>query len=136
MLAPLFHAWERYLASTSKDRKVRPFDWGLEWLALNGQDSSAADAHVERWVAEIMSDTRAFFSAPPTRDYDFQPASADAHKGEAGTLRFPTAYVTPHPENNTVHARWFPSGPARKRGRAVVVLPQYGHLPTELRSPG
>ena len=72
MFAPLFHAWERYLASISKDRKVRPFEWGLDWLSPNGQDSSAPGEHVERWVAEVMSDTRRFFHTPPTSDYDFQ----------------------------------------------------------------
>jgi dienelactone hydrolase len=138
MFAPLFHAWERYLASISKDRKVRPFEWGLDWLSTNGQESSAPDEHVDRWVADVMADTRAFFHTPPTSDYDFQALSAAAHKGDAGTLRFPSALVTPHPENNLVQARWFPSGrfrsgPARSPGRAVVVLPQWnsdrgGHI--------
>ena len=138
MFAPIFHAWERYLASISKDRKVRPFEWGLDWLSQNGQDSSAAGERVERWIAEVMSDTGEFFHAPPTRDYDFQVTSAGAHREEAGTLRFPSAFVTPHAANNVVHARWFPSGrspsgPVRAPGRAVVVLPQWnsdrdGHI--------
>jgi hypothetical protein len=77
MLAPLFHAWERYLASISKDRKVRPFEWGLDWLSPNGHDSSSPGEHVEKWVTTVMSDSRAFFDAPPTGDYDFRPASPD-----------------------------------------------------------
>jgi dienelactone hydrolase len=144
MLGPLFHAWERYLASIAKDRKVRPFEWGLEWLSPNGREGAVnPEEHLQRWVADVMSDTRAFFHAPPTREYDFEPAPAGSHKGEAGTLRFPSAFVTPHPENNTVRARWFPAGsfssagrvprPARGSGagggigpaRAVVVLPQW-----------
>ena len=32
MLQALFHAWERRLASTTKDRIVRPFEWGLDWM--------------------------------------------------------------------------------------------------------
>ena len=32
MLQAFFHAWERRLASVTKDRVVRPFDWGLEWI--------------------------------------------------------------------------------------------------------
>jgi dienelactone hydrolase len=132
MLAPLFHAWERHLAAISKDRKVRPFDWGLEWLSPNGRGTSAAAEHVDRWVAGIMSDTHGFFSAPPTGDYDIQPPSAGAHQGETAVLRFPSAYVTPHQKNNTVHARWFPSA-AGTPGRAVVILPQWnsdrgGHI--------
>jgi len=150
MLAPLFHAWERYLASIAKDRKVRPFEWGLEWLSPNGEGAANPEAsseanpeeHLQRWVADVMSDTRAFFHAPPTREYDFEPAPAGSHKEEAGTVRFPSAFVTPHPENNTVYARWFPAGsrsytgrvprsayvgrvPRSGPARAVVVLPQW-----------
>src|SRR5687767_6536099 len=133
MFAPLFHAWERYLAALAKDRKVRPFEWGLDWLSPNGEDSAAADRHVRQWVADVMTDTRSFFHAPPTQDYDFSPVTSGGQKGEAGTLRFPSAFVTQHPENNTVYARWFPSGSARRPGRAVVVLPQWnsdreGHI--------
>ena len=131
MFAPLFHAWERRLASSSKDRKVRPFDWGLDWLSSNGSDSPAAADHVDRWVADVMADTQTFFSAPPTRDYDLS-TPAGVHP-EGGLLRFPSAYVTPHAENNTVHARWFPSSSRGGPARAVVVLPQWnsdrgGHI--------
>jgi dienelactone hydrolase len=124
MFAPFFHAWERHLASISKDRKVRPFDWGLDWLSSNGHLGPAAAEHVDRWVAEVMSDTQAFFTAPPTRDYEFAP-SGRAGSGERGTLRFPSAYSTPHPENNTVHARWFPAATTGTPGRAVLLLPQW-----------
>ena len=61
-----------------------------------------------------MADTQAFFTPPP------RPASRSRTRrrtgrraGEAGTLRFPSALTTPHPENNTVVARWFPSKAAR-----------------------
>ncbi len=32
MLSLFFHNWERRLADVSKDRIVRPFEWGLDWL--------------------------------------------------------------------------------------------------------
>ena len=118
MIARLFHAWEHRLASATKDRVVRPFDWGAEWLSTNGHTSGtsrAADAQVAQWVDEIMRDTRAFFEAPPTRDYEFDEASS--------LLTFPSALVTPHAENNIVRARWFPA--TRDQGRAIVVLPQW-----------
>jgi hypothetical protein len=53
MLQLLFHAWERRLASVTKDRIVRPFEWGLDWMPQNGHpidhriDTSAA----VRWPA-------------------------------------------------------------------------------------
>lgn len=140
LIAPLFHAWERRLASVSKDRRVRPFEWGLEWISANGHVVLGPEDRVRTWVAEVMSDTGAFFDAPPTSDYRFEQAPfMERRRGEAGTLRFPSGLLTPHAENNTVEARWFPSpgeppvGEQGPRGRAVVVLPQWnsdaeGHI--------
>ncbi len=126
-----FHAWERRLASVTKDRVVRPFEWGTEWLSPNGHDSSSPRERVERWVDEVMLDTPAFFHAPETRHYQFDAADAERQlKGEAGTLRFESALTTPHDVNNVVVGRWFPSADKK---RAVVVLPQWnsdseGHI--------
>ena len=174
MLQRIFHAWEHRLASATKDRVVRPFDWGTEWLSsdhlpgrINGTgptyDSpratpwagqpapdlrrddggpvqAPADLRVEQWVDDVMRDTDTFFAIPETREFEFEAAPAERRaKGEAGTLRFPSAYESPHPENNTVVGRWFPAegeppaGVAGARGRAVVVLPQWnsdaeGHI--------
>ena len=126
MLGPFFHAWERRLAAISKDRVVRPFDWGTDWLSPNGHEQGTPDEAIERWVDEVMRDSTGFFETPETRDYELEPASAEHRlKGEAGTLRFPSALTTPHPANNTVVARWFPSGGKR----AVVVLPQWNSDP-------
>jgi hypothetical protein len=140
LLAAFFHAWERRLASVSKDRVVRPFEWGLGWISPNGHEHADPSVRLEHWVDEVMRDSQAFFTAPPSSDFEFTDATADLRRqGEAGTLRFPSAFVTPHPENNTVVGRWFPSkgeprpGVRDGRGRAVVVLPQWnsdagGHI--------
>ena len=137
MLAPLFHAWERHLVSVSKDRVVRPFEWGLDWIAPNGGAPGDPDALIGRWVDEVMRDTDAFYHVGPTSDFEFTQAPEELRgRGEAGTLRFPSPMVTPHPDNNVVVARWFPAPseappcarPVRAdsaRGRAVVVLPQW-----------
>ncbi len=131
MLASFFHAWERRLASVTKDRVVRPFEWGVDWLSPNGHEDTTPDTQVERWVNQAMGDSHAFFTPPPTSDFHFEPASAEVQRtGEAGTLRFPSAFTSPHPQNNTVTARWFPS---REATRAVVVLSQWnsdgeGHI--------
>ena len=119
MIESFFHAWERRLASITKDRVVRPFEWGLDWIPSNGHDSRAPAERVLRWVDEVMADTNAFFDVPVTRDYEFDAASS--------TLRFPSALSTPHLSNNTVVARWFP---AERRGRAVLVLPQWNANPS------
>jgi dienelactone hydrolase len=139
VIAPFFHAWERRLASVSKDRVVRPFEWGVDWIPANGHHGDAA-AMLDQWVEEVMHDSQGFFTAPPTSDFEFAAARPDTPgSGDAGTLRFPSAHVTPHAENNIVTARWFPAkdepppGVTRGRGRAVLVLPQWnsdagGHI--------
>jgi hypothetical protein len=117
MLQTVFHAWERRLADATKDRVVRPFEWGLEWVPRNGHSTAAADADVLRdWVAHVMQDTDAFFTPPPTDAFTLRPDR------DGDTLMFPSAYVTPHEANNTVHCRYFPVAGSRA---AVVVLPQW-----------
>jgi hypothetical protein len=89
---------------------------------------------VRAWVETVMQDTPRFFTAPPTTDYALAPAAPEAAaKGDGGTLTFPSAFPSPHPENNTVHARWFPAKgwealPPAKR-KAVVVMPQWNAGP-------
>src|SRR5436190_17332973 len=130
MLQVLFHAWERHLADVTKDRVVRPFDWGLDWIPTNGHRPDAKPAHViGDWVSGVMADTDAFFTPPPTTDYTLRRA------GECDLLTFPSALDTPHAANNTVYARYFP---ARRDGlqvvpkgsrAAVLVMPQWNSDP-------
>ncbi len=133
MLAPIFHAWERHLASVTKDRVVRPFEWGENWMEDGlgpGRMPGTGEAAVRAWVDAVMADTPAFFTAPPTSAYTLTPAPPEeAAKGDGGTLTFPSAFTSPHPENNTVSARWFPAKgwealPPEQR-KAVVVMPQW-----------
>ncbi len=125
MLQPFFHAWERYLASVSKDRVVRPFEWGLDWLPPNGLPPSASpERALADWVGRVMEDTDAFFTPGPTDDYTLSAPGSDGHR----TLSFPSAFTTPHPENNTVYCRLVPAA-ASGRTAAVLVLPQWNADP-------
>lgn len=80
-----------------------------------------------------MRDSPSFFALPSEPEFTFTESTPEVREtGEAGRLTFQTAYPTPHAENNTVHARWFPAAgeapvgtPSASRGRAVVVLPQW-----------
>jgi hypothetical protein len=141
MLQAFFHAWERRLASVTKDRVVRPFEWGLEWVPQNGHRADAAANIVGDWIAHVMADTDAFFTPAPTDEYTLAKGS------EGDLLTFPSAFDTPHRENNVVYARYFSArgvngasdaarGVSRanrhdaERGRAaVLVLPQWNADP-------
>ena len=104
--------WEYKLASRDTNRVVRPFEWGEEWLVdghRNGDASTAILDFVDRAVA--ASDR--FFDYESPRDYRLH----------NGTLTFSSAVRSPYPENNTVHADFFPA--ALDRRRAVLVLPQF-----------
>ena len=124
MLQAFFHAWERRLSNVTKDRVVRPFDWGLDWIPENGQPAGEPRAAIDGYVASVMADTDAFFTPPPTTDYTLTPAA------DGDLLTFPSALVTPHESNNTVRARFFP---ANNPKAAVLVMPQWnsdegGHI--------
>src|SRR5689334_10992879 len=104
MVEQIFHAWERRLASVTTNRVVRPFEWGLDWIPANGSSHQPASMQLAEWVGTVMRDTDSFFAPPPTTDYRLGPAADDGER----LLTFPTAFPTPHGENNTVYARLFP----------------------------
>jgi hypothetical protein len=131
MIARVFHAWEARLASVTTDRVVRPFEWGLDWLPGDHDPAASPRDAVLAWAADAMADSDRFFTPAPTADYEFtrDTIGTASDRGD-GLLRFPSAIETPHPENNTVSARYFPArisrrGSARTSRRAVVVLPQW-----------
>ncbi len=104
--------WEYDLATKDTNRQVRPFDWGLEWMdgvAANGDTRKS----VHNWVRRAVSESDGYYDAPPINDYRL----------EDGVLRFTSAIRSPYPENNLVHADFFPA--EKDEGRAVVVLPQW-----------
>lgn len=134
MLQTIFHAWERRLAAATTNRIVRPFEWGLDWTPGVSVGTDAPAAALNAWVSEVMTDTDAFFTPAPTRDYTLGPPAADGER----LLTFPSALATPHPENNIVYARLFapklvPGATAPDRRAAVLVMPQWnsdtgGHI--------
>jgi hypothetical protein len=114
LLTRVFHRWERRLAAAAEGRTVRPFEWGLEWVP--GLEPGAGDPapRLVAWAEGTLRDTDAFFSVEPA-DYSV----------DGDWLSYRSAVVTPHPENNTVHARFFPSAARGGMRRAVLVMPQW-----------
>ena len=113
MLQAIFHAWEHRLASVTKDRVVRPFEWGLDWIPDYGHLAGVqpVDA-IGDYVSRVMADTDAFFTPPPTTAYTRQPAA------DGDLLTFPSALTTPHESNNTVRCRYFRAKPGKNGARS------------------
>jgi len=112
--------WENDLATRDKNRVVRPFEWGLDWLdgvTPNGDPNAALRDYAKR---SITGSDRYFAYRTP-EDFELQ----------GSHLTFTSALSSHHVENNTVHGVFFPAQSTQKR--AVVVLPQWnsdaqGHI--------
>jgi Alpha/beta hydrolase domain containing 18 len=97
--------------ASEPNRRVLPFAWGLEHIGGNAREPDPR-GFLDRWVPQTLTHSAEWFSATSARDYRL----------EDGVLTFTSAVETPWPENNRVHARFFP---ARKSGPAVVVMAQW-----------
>ena len=147
MIRDYFYRWEQDLAAISKaDRKVRPFEWGLDWIegrdpgTGNGEPDEIGSrlpdpgSRVSLWVDRVMQNSDAFFTPEPARYTLTNAPDRVRASGEAGVLTYQTGLPTPHPENNTVVCRYFEPRPIRKpkpgsTRRAVVVLAQWNADP-------
>jgi hypothetical protein len=124
MIHHLFRRWEHRLAAVDTNRIVRPFEWGLDWLDLDATPGAPLELIRSR-AGDILAASDAFYAQRQAGD---PPAVFELRQG---VLRFPSALVTPHVENNTVVARVYPGqrGADDSRRRAVIVLPQWNSDP-------
>ncbi len=113
--------WENHLCFRSTDRVARPFEWGGEWSAawpLSAPKNGYSDHEhlLELNQLAIGSSDRFFEHQTPT-DFSLKD----------NLLRFTSPSVTPFPENNHVHAQWYPvvEKPGKRSDRAVIVLPHW-----------
>ena len=60
--------WERRLASRDRNRVVRPFEWGTDWLARIGHPHCPSEANgnsaacIDRFVEQALGDSDRFYS--------------------------------------------------------------------------
>ncbi len=98
--------------ATDDNRRVQPFDWGLEHIGGDPADPDPA-GYVRRYGAWAIENSREWFATTPADDYQLD---AD------NVLTFTSSLPTLWPENDTVHARLFPG---RNKDAAVLVLPNW-----------
>jgi hypothetical protein len=115
VIARFFHGWERRLASASTNRVARPFEWGVDWLADQDLPDGDPGRVLQDWGEATVARSHAFYAVTP----------ADDAVLTGDMLTFTSAVETPHPENNTVRARYFPDLSPRGRKRAVLVMAQW-----------
>src|SRR5207247_360920 len=120
MLAPVFYRWELSLSRKDRNRTVRPFEWGIEFLQNGISDFRNPKSYMMDYARRAVRESDAYHSYAPVNDYRL----------EGSHLTFSSPLQTPYLRNNTVHGRYFP---AESDGRAVLVLPQWnaggrGHI--------
>jgi len=111
--------------TTDDNRMVRPFEWGLEHLeevasgkrrvaseieSRNGNDPRVL---LREYSEEVLARSQEWYANGEIQDYQLD---------RDNVLTFSSAMESPWPENNVVHAQFFP---ARKQGPAVLVLPNW-----------
>lgn len=102
---------ERDLTLRDTNRRIFPFEWGLEWIGDHLAEGASPLLQLQRYAARALEQSENFFTPP-------QPAS---YRLEGDLLSFPTPTPTPYPANNTAYCRIF-----RAPGdRAVIVIPQW-----------
>lgn len=134
MLRRYMHNRERYFAMLNDNREVRPFEWGLEFIApeANGGDPATEFAAAARQIVENSDE---YFALPEEIDFSVErrlyPSAASLSAAELTgpvkqvempILTWPSALKTPSAENNTAFGAYFPHPDKRA---AVVVLPHW-----------
>ncbi len=118
-MSRLFFLWEQYLSKRDTNRKVREFEWGLDFVT-DGTHPSDPRKYLLEFARKAVAESDAYHSYTPVNDWRL----------DGNHLTFSTPLQTIYPKNNTVHGRYFP---ADSRGRVVLVLPQWncdakGHM--------
>ncbi len=107
------HRKERFLTLQDTNRRVFPFEWGLEWLGPEARRNGRPPLQLFQQEADrFLRDSSDYFQPPPLQAWE--------QRGEH--LSFAAPLAGPDEFNNTVHARLFP---AAGRERATVVVPQW-----------
>jgi hypothetical protein len=98
--------------TTDDNRRVRPFEWGLEHIGGRSDEADPA-RFLQKYSLRAIENSREWYEARPATDYRLD---------QENVLTFTSSIESPWVENNTVHAQLFPAKPKRA---AVLVLPNW-----------
>jgi hypothetical protein len=115
------HARERRLSQRDRNRKIRPFEWGAEFILEhpNGGDPRRI---FEEHAREVLSGSEDFYALPRVTDFQLKD----------NLLTWTSVIETPSEVNNTARARFFPAPEKNLKTdtrRAVLVVPQWNAQP-------
>jgi hypothetical protein len=109
----LMDRWEKNLTLRDKNRRLFPFNWGLEWLNLSRTSFEDPLSSIKSFASRSLESSDEFFRPTEITGVEYQPG---LH------LKFDSPVPGPHKENQTVHVRLFPSMESKT---AVIVVPQW-----------
>ncbi|MFQ5741518.1 MAG: RcgR family putative quorum lactone hydrolase [Acidobacteriota bacterium] len=106
------HKKERLLTLRDTNRRVLPFEWGLEWLGLAANGGADPLGRLQQYADKALQESDTYFTPPPLSDYCLN----------GDRLSFPSPTPGQDLFNNTAYCRLFPAPDSSK---AVVVVPQW-----------
>jgi len=98
--------------TTDDNRRVRPFEWGIEHLGGRA-DQGDPRGFLRAYSETAVEKSQEWYAMEPGTDYRLD---------RENVLTFSSSIASSWPENNTVHAQLFP---AKTRRAAVLVLPNW-----------
>jgi hypothetical protein len=98
--------------TTDDNRRVQPFHWGLEHIGGNPDDPNPRQ-FVHQYAQQAIESSTEWYATTPADDYRLD---------QGNVLTFTSSIASLWPENNTVHAQFFPG---KKSGPAVLLLPNW-----------
>jgi hypothetical protein len=111
VLDRIFYLWEKRLSQRDTNRKVRSFEWGIEFVPADIEEENPV-LYLKEYARKFLEESDAYHSYSPPQNICF-----DGHH-----LTFDSPLTSIYPKNNTVHAFHYP---VQSDGRVVVVLPQW-----------
>jgi dienelactone hydrolase len=120
-------AREEHLCFRATNRVVRDFEWGLEWTEdwpcarLHPKNGESPEDYIAHLNHVAMQDSDEFYAYERPRDFDLRD----------GIVRFHSPVRTPYPENNLVHAQWFPAANSKAGPKKAVVLLPHWNAPVD-----